>query len=110
MNKFYRDTFVKPWYLDFVDKWAKISDESGISKSELALRWIVHHSALKGDPGDGVVIEATSMAQLQSNIDGLKKDPLPEAVVTQIEAAWDDIKCDWNDWAENRRDFGEGRL
>ncbi|KAI8814988.1 NADP-dependent oxidoreductase domain-containing protein [Cladochytrium replicatum] len=92
VNKIYRDTFVKPWYLDFVDKWAKISDESGISKSELALRWIVHHSALKGDHGDGVVIGATSMVQLQGNIDGLKKGPLPEAVVTQIEAAWDDIK------------------
>ncbi|KAI8814987.1 aldehyde reductase [Cladochytrium replicatum] len=92
VNTIYRSRFLKPWYLDFVDKWVKISDESGIARSELAIRWIFHHSPLDAKHGDGVIIGATSIDQLRSTIDGVKKGPLPAAVVTQIEAAWDDIK------------------
>ncbi|KAI8814990.1 NADP-dependent oxidoreductase domain-containing protein [Cladochytrium replicatum] len=92
VNSLYRLMFMRPWYLDFIEKWGGISDRTGISKAEMAMRWIVYHSALDAEHGDGVIIGANSMDQLRSTIAGLRKGPLPDDIAKQIEAAWEDIK------------------
>ncbi|KAI8814989.1 NADP-dependent oxidoreductase domain-containing protein [Cladochytrium replicatum] len=91
-NSYYRAMFLRPWYLDFVENWGAVSDESGIPKAELAIRWILHHSALSAEHGDGVIIGANSIEQLRRTLEGSKKGPLPESVAKKIEAVWEEIK------------------
>ncbi|XP_051272069.1 aflatoxin B1 aldehyde reductase member 3 [Dicentrarchus labrax] len=54
-----------------------------------AMRWMYHHSQLKGDLGDGVIIGMSSMEQLQQNLAAAEEGPLDERVVAAFKEAWD---------------------
>ncbi|KAH6627241.1 NADP-dependent oxidoreductase domain-containing protein [Chaetomium sp. MPI-SDFR-AT-0129] len=76
----------------------------GLTMIETALRWAVHHSALrvggvsstgveeKGN--DGVIVGVSSVEQLDANLTALEKGPLPEAVVKALDEAWAVSKAD----------------
>ncbi|KAI9520983.1 Aflatoxin B1 aldehyde reductase member 2 [Dissostichus eleginoides] len=53
-----------------------------------AMRWMYHHSKLKGDLGDGVIIGMSSMDQLQQNLAAAEEGPLDETVVNAFNDAW----------------------
>ncbi|KAH9837918.1 NADP-dependent oxidoreductase domain-containing protein [Rhodofomes roseus] len=55
---------------------------------EIALRWISHHSLLKSEYGDAVIIGASSLNHIEQNMLDLEKGPLPEAVVKALDQAW----------------------
>ncbi|CAL8355588.1 unnamed protein product [Gadus morhua 'NCC'] len=54
-----------------------------------AIRWMYHHSQIKGDNGDGVIIGMSSMEQLQQNLSASEEGPLDERVVEAFKQAWD---------------------
>ncbi|KAF0325758.1 aldo/keto reductase [Colletotrichum asianum] len=60
----------------------------GLSVAECAFRWLSHHSALNKEKGDKIIIGASSLKQLEENLDDLEKGPLPEDVVKAMEEAW----------------------
>ncbi|XP_019952236.2 aflatoxin B1 aldehyde reductase member 3 [Paralichthys olivaceus] len=53
-----------------------------------AMRWMYHHSQLKGDLGDGVIIGMSSMEQLLQNLDAAEEGPLDDRVVAAFDEAW----------------------
>jgi aflatoxin B1 aldehyde reductase len=56
---------------------------------EVALRWMVHHSALNMVEGnDGVVIGASTVEQLKGSLTDLEKGPLPKEVLDVLDAGW----------------------
>ncbi|PTB64765.1 Aldo/keto reductase [Trichoderma citrinoviride] len=62
-----------------------------LTMPEVAIRWLVHHSALKfaKDGGnDGVIFGISKISQLDQNVADLQKGPLPEDVVKALDAAW----------------------
>ncbi|WDK19755.1 aldo/keto reductase [Colletotrichum graminicola] len=70
-------------------------EKNGLSMIETALRWTVHHSALKiKDGNDGIIIGISSVQQLENNLDHLEKGPLPEEVVQALDQAWAISKAD----------------
>jgi aflatoxin B1 aldehyde reductase len=84
----YVELYHKPQYLDALDEWARIADEEGVNKAELALRWTQFHSALKGKDGDGLIFGAPSSEKIQSTLEYLKKGPLSAKAVNAIEEIW----------------------
>jgi aflatoxin B1 aldehyde reductase len=73
----------------------KAVDKAGLTMIETALRWVVHHSALKiKDGNDGVIIGISSLEHLDSNLTDLEKPPLPEEVVKALDEAWEVAKMD----------------
>ncbi len=90
----YITLYKKPAYLAALDDWDAISTESGIPKAELANRWVAYNSRLRAENGDGLIIGARNLEQLRKNLAGLKKGPLPDEVVKQIEGVWDQVKGD----------------
>ncbi len=66
------------------------AEHHGISMVEVALRWMVHHSklALTAPGNDGIIIGASSLQHLESNLDDLAKGPLPDDVVQALDRAW----------------------
>jgi aflatoxin B1 aldehyde reductase len=74
-----------------VDTIRRAATTHGLSMAEVALRWCVHHSALrpahKGG-NDGIVIGVSSIEQMEQNIADIRKGPLPEDVVEALEEAW----------------------
>lgn len=66
-----------------------VAEAHGLTLVEIALRWLVHHSALDVINGqDGVVIGVSSLQQLDQNLEGCEKGPLPEEVVNALDQAW----------------------
>lgn len=59
---------------------------------EAALRWSSHHSAMKRECGDAIVIGTSSAAQLEQNLRYLEGGPLPEDVVEAFQKAWTMVK------------------
>lgn len=84
--------FDKPNMLRGLDAWDTISKKSGISKADLAYRWIVYHSALNAAQGDAVVIGASQIVQLRKTMEGLRDGGLPADTVEEINAVWDIVK------------------
>ncbi|XP_061689478.1 aflatoxin B1 aldehyde reductase member 3 [Syngnathoides biaculeatus] len=53
-----------------------------------AMRWMYHHSQLKGDLGDGVIVGMSSVEQLRQNLAAAEEGPLDERVVKAFGDAW----------------------
>lgn len=92
IGKLYRNRYFK----DSTFRALKTVEEAverhpGLTLIETALRWTVHHSALrpasKGG-NDGVIIGVSSAAQLEDNLNSLEKGPLPDDVVKALDEAW----------------------
>lgn len=75
-----------------LDKWSSIADEVGCSRAELAYRWVAYHSALKADLGDGVIVGASSIKQLEGTLEGLEHGPLPQEAAKKIDGLWEGVK------------------
>ena len=57
---------------------------------EIAIRWIIYHSAL-GDQ-DGVIIGASNVEQIRETVNTMKKGPLPGEVLKIAEDLWNAVK------------------
>ncbi|KAL2831489.1 NADP-dependent oxidoreductase domain-containing protein [Aspergillus cavernicola] len=84
----------KPSMLEGLRLWDEISKETGISKVELAYRWSIYNSALKGELGDKVIFGASSLEQLKETVLLAKKGPLSSKVTERIEEVWRVVEAD----------------
>ena len=60
-----------------------------VPMAEAALRWLLHHSHLEGGRGDGLILGASTLGQLEANMAAAQAGPLPEGVTAAWEAAWE---------------------
>lgn len=61
-------------------------DKHDLRLTEIALRWCEHHSVLT--PEDGIILGASSAAQLEQNCSDCEKGPLPAEVVDALDEAY----------------------
>ena len=60
---------------------------------------MTHHSQLKRDKGDAIIIGASSTKHIEENMLDLEKGPLPEDVVRALDAAWERVRgLSWRYW------------
>jgi aflatoxin B1 aldehyde reductase len=66
---------------------------------ERALRWLAHHSLLDRVKGDAVLMGASSVAHLESNLVDLEKGALPDEVVGALDRGWERVRgVSWKHW------------
>ncbi|KAL9623830.1 MAG: hypothetical protein Q9160_001821 [Pyrenula sp. 1 TL-2023] len=65
------------------------ADYCGISGHAAALRWTVYHSALDAAAGDAVVLGASSVEQMEENLNILEEGPLPPRLAAVMGEVWD---------------------
>ncbi|TCD62545.1 hypothetical protein EIP91_006750 [Steccherinum ochraceum] len=58
----------------------------------VALRWIAHHSKLKRECGDAVVVGASCVRHVEENLGDLEGGCLPEAVLRALDEAYEVVK------------------
>ncbi|PCH38217.1 Aldo/keto reductase [Wolfiporia cocos MD-104 SS10] len=85
MGKMYRARYLKGGYFDALNYLKPIAEKHQLRLTEIALRWCQHHSAL--GPEDGIILGASSAAQLVQNCEDSEKGPLPEEVVKALDEA-----------------------
>ena len=57
-----------------------MAQKYNLTMAEIALRWISHHSLMKREHGDSVLIGASSTKHIEQNLIDLEKGPLRESV------------------------------
>lgn len=85
----YRARYFQDATLDALRLIESVAQKHNLTLLEVALRWVVYHSALRIKNGrDGVIIGVSSFVQLESNLNDLEKGPLPDEVVKVLDEAW----------------------
>ncbi|KAK5163294.1 hypothetical protein LTR04_002663 [Oleoguttula sp. CCFEE 6159] len=91
-GKMYRMRYWNDAFFDALDMLRPVAAKHGLTEAECALRWMNHHSLLKRDKGDAIIIGASSTAHMEQNMVDLEKGPLPEDVVQALDAGWERTK------------------
>ncbi len=71
-----------------------VSEKKGVTPHAIAIRWLLFHSELKGDLGDGIVAGARTEEQLEDTLRGCKEGPLPDEVVKLVNECWKKLEPD----------------
>ncbi|KAK5079787.1 hypothetical protein LTR70_007599 [Exophiala xenobiotica] len=88
-GKGYRARYWNDSMFDALEILRPVAKEHGLTEAECALRWMTHHSLLKRENGDAVIIGASSTKHLEDNLVDLEKGPLPDEVVKAFDAGWE---------------------
>lgn len=88
----YSKLYDRPALREGLAEWNDIAEKEGVSKAELAYRWVAYHSALKAEKGDAVIFGASKVAQIEQTAEWLKKGGLSEEAVGRIEKFWEAVK------------------
>lgn len=89
-GKMYRQRYWNEPFFSALDEMRAVKGEA--RESEIALRWIVHHSMLKRELGDKVIIGASSQKQLEMNLEDFEKGELSGEVVEALDRGWEGCK------------------
>lgn len=89
----YRGRYWNEAYFDALDIIRPVAKKHGLTTAEAALRWVNHHSLLKREHGDAIIIGASSAKQLEENLTNLEKGPLPEEILTAFDEGWAIVKA-----------------
>jgi aflatoxin B1 aldehyde reductase len=73
----YHTIYYKPSMIAALKEWEVIAAEAGVSKAALAYRWVVYHTELNGELGDGCIIGATTTEQWEETLRGIKRGCCP---------------------------------
>ncbi|SNX84123.1 related to aflatoxin aldehyde reductase [Melanopsichium pennsylvanicum] len=91
-GQMYRKRYWNDHYFQALDLIRPAAEKHGLTLAEVALRWLMHHSQLKKEKGDAVIIGASSKNHIEGNLKDFEKGPLPEDVVNKVDEAWEIVK------------------
>ncbi|KAL5488390.1 hypothetical protein ACEPAI_6498 [Sanghuangporus weigelae] len=88
VGQMYRKRYWNEPHFHALETVKEAADKHGLTLAEVALRWVSHHSLMKREFGDSILIGASSLKHIEQNLDDLDKGPLPEDVVKALDEAW----------------------
>ncbi|KAF2728642.1 Aldo/keto reductase [Polyplosphaeria fusca] len=86
----YRGFYDNPVMNEALRRAAPVCAEKGLGLGEAAMRWLLYHSGLDGERGDGVVIGPNSLEQLEGYVKAMDAGRLPEDLAEALDALWDE--------------------
>ncbi|EIN07394.1 Aldo/keto reductase [Punctularia strigosozonata HHB-11173 SS5] len=86
MGEMYRARYLRDGYFQALELLKGVAEKHSLRLTEIALRWCQHHSALTET--DGIILGASSAAQLEHNCEDSEKGPLPEEIIQALDEAW----------------------
>jgi len=86
-NQMYLDRYWHPAYFDAVDELQVVARNSGRSMIDLALNWLLSHTAT-----DCVILGASRIEQLEQCLEVFGRGPLPAEALTGIDSVWRQLR------------------
>ena len=93
-NPGYQSRYWTKAYFAAMEKFSTACDEFDIRPGDAAIRWMVHHSAMSGDKGDGIILGASKPGHLAQNLDAVCGGRLPDEVIAALDAGWELVRPD----------------
>jgi aflatoxin B1 aldehyde reductase len=91
MGQAYARGYLKENIIATIDGAIALVEKHDINGHAAALRWTAYHSVLEPDLGDAIVIAASSVTQLHSNLEYIKQGPLPSEVAEAMDKIYSEI-------------------
>ncbi|PPQ75579.1 hypothetical protein CVT26_012682 [Gymnopilus dilepis] len=91
-NTILGQVFWKDPYFKALSSIKAVADKHNLTLAEVALRWISHHSQLKREHGDAVIIGGSSLKHIEQNLVDLEKGPLPDDIIKALDEAWFEVQ------------------
>ncbi|UZJ52507.1 hypothetical protein CBS101457_001827 [Exobasidium rhododendri] len=91
-GQMYRKRYFHDAYFNALETIQKAAEKNKLTMAEIALRWNMHHSALKKEYNDHVIVSASSIKHIEDNLLDFEKGPLPDDVVAAVDEAWSQVK------------------
>mmetsp|Transcript_46159 Transcript_46159/g.128625 ORF Transcript_46159/g.128625 Transcript_46159/m.128625 type:complete len:813 (+) Transcript_46159:2472-4910(+) len=88
-NEWYQKRYWKNEYFSALNNAKTACETSSVPMAEAALRWLAHHSQLDAAKGDAIILGASSVGQLEANLNSCTAGPLPSSVTGAWDEAWD---------------------
>lgn len=92
LNQAYVERYWKESYFKAMNVIRSALKENELMLADYSLRWMMHHSLIKGTNGDGFIIGATNLDQFENNLKSCDKGKLPESLVTVFDHAWEIVR------------------
>lgn len=92
--KSYRDRYWKQSYFDALGEIKRACDAENVPMAEAAYRWLVHHSNMSAGLGDGILLGASRIEQMEQNMAAATKGKLPQSILDAMDEAWDIARPD----------------
>jgi aryl-alcohol dehydrogenase-like predicted oxidoreductase len=86
-NQMYLDRYWHPAYFDAVDEIRKIAAGAGRSMIDLALNWLLFHTAT-----DCVILGASKLEQVEQSLDVFGKAPLDAETLAALDRVWGNLR------------------
>lgn len=84
----YRNRYWKKPFFEALELLSVACKGHDIPLVQAAYGWLLHHSDLNAADGDGIILGASSLSQLEQNLEAMQQQPLPLPIVEAFEAAW----------------------
>jgi len=90
----YQGWYFKDSYFNALDKYLEFVKKHNLTPTEVAARWLAHHSYLSAAYGDAIIVGASRVDQLETNLQEIERGPLPAEVAQFVSNLWAEIKKD----------------
>lgn len=90
----YQGRYWKKSFFDALDVLRAACEKENITTIEATYRWLAYHSMLNAERGDAILIGASKLNHLISNMETVKAGPLSDDIVAAFEEAWKITKGD----------------
>ena len=88
----YRSRYWKDDYFSVLEQLQVACEGFGITPVEAAFSWLIHHSKLSSELGDGIILGASKIPQLVENLAALNQPALDQSIVDILDQGWQAIK------------------
>lgn len=88
----YQDRYWKADYFSVMESICAACSASNIAPANAALRWLVHHSDISDGDNNAIILGASRLTHLESNLDACKDAPLPDSVVAALDEGWEQVR------------------
>jgi len=92
VGKMYRGAYMKDSFNEALASLQESAKKENLTVPELAFRWLAHHSALKKEHGDAIIIGGKQFATFESSLELLDKPALPSHLAKLANDTWQSIK------------------
>lgn len=92
-NELYRSRYLHTAQVRAAEAFSAACAAAGVPAAAAALRWLRHHSALRADARDGVIVGASRPSHLDDNLGALEEGPLPAELLGAIDGMWADVRA-----------------
>lgn len=88
----YEERYWKKDYFDVLQKLTRTCGELGLTPTQAAMRWLVNHSLLDAEQGDGIILGATRTEHLADNMAACDHLLLDQSILDIFDQGWEVIK------------------